>query len=121
MSAIFGSIRVPLRPNRTYQSRSASWEPLPTEVLVGILTVEESAKAGGKVYRSRYLVKGLGEGRFRILKSGGDEFHDVELGRMNLCSCKGFSSQGWCRHTEALSRLKAAGRLVPGLAPTSNK
>lgn len=128
MSAVFGSVTVPLKPNRTFGVRSATWEPLPATEVMGVLIVEESVKAGRKVYVSRYLVRKapFDDRTFEVrkpLEAGGEEGpYWVELGsHWDTCTCKGYESTGNCRHVESLRTLYKTGNLQPGLQPTTSK
>jgi hypothetical protein len=129
MAAIYGSVRVPLRPNATYKARFATWEPLTTtwDDLMGVLIVEESrAVEGRKVYTSRYLIRRYDTGCFEVRKplnaGGGEGPYHVEFGsHWDTCTCQGALAGKECKHVEALRALYRSGHLRPGKAPTTAK
>lgn len=113
-------VSVPMRPNRTYAHRTATLIQVATRPRwIAVLEIREAASPTGKPKTSRYAVvreaSGPGEQVLRLTKARGGESYLVCLPADQrdypLCECRGFETNNWCKHVEALRALQAGGHL----------
>ena len=104
-------LRIDLGPTRTYAGRVAYWLPLPAG---GLLTLELSRTAGGKLERDRYDCEeqetGAAGVREWLLKNLDDDeqpdVYSVVVGNGSVtCTCPGSGYGHRCKHAAAFLRI----------------
>lgn len=118
----FVTVKIPGTKSKPLRSASFMRVSL-SEVLTGIMTIDERATESGKTKSHRYAlqectkttVAGPKDRHFRLTKPGGamwyfvclSEGHDI----FDACECVGFEKNGNCKHLQSLRALLREGHL----------